>query len=201
MIIPVSKGRRGHPVVLPWDLAAEIPRLPAGAGVNALLSEHASRLTELTVASPDVCADLDTPDDLRRWLDREVRGSVPDGEPAVSPPLPIGPPEVKAAGSPRRITLEVRLFAMAKEQAGRPTVEVELPHGARVADLRAAIGHRLPALAPLLAKTMIAVDEEYAGDDHVLAPGSRIAVIPPVSGGSPSGDDTEFSFVCHRDRT
>jgi len=199
MVIPVAQGRRGHPIVLPWELAAEIPRLPTGAGVNALVSEHARRLTELTVASPDICADLDTPDDLRRWLDRESPDSVPSGEPAGSPSLSIGRPEDVAAGSPRRIKLEVRLFAMAKEQAGRTTVEVELPLGARVADLRAAIGHCLPALAPLLPKTMIAVDEEYAADDQVLAPGSRVAVIPPVSGGGPDGPGGRFPIACHTD--
>ena len=31
---------------------------------------------------------------------------------------------------------------------------------------------------------MIAVDEEYAGDDTPIPPGSRLAVIPPVSGGA-----------------
>ncbi len=197
MIIPVANGRRGHPIVLPWELAAEIPKLPAGAGVNALVSEHARRITELTVASPDVCADLDTPADLRRWLDRESPGPAPDREPAVSPSLPFGRPEDEAAGLPPRIKLEVRLFAMAKERAGRPTVAVELPLGASVADLRAAIGHRLPALAPFLSKTMIAVDEEYATDDQVLAPGSRVAVIPPVSGGSFDDASGRFPNVLH----
>ncbi len=62
---------------------------------------------------------------------------MPDREPAVSPSLPIGRPEDEAAGLPPRIKLEVRLFAMAKERAGRPTVAVELPLGASVADLRA----------------------------------------------------------------
>ena len=41
-----------------------------------------------------------------------------------------------------------------------------------------------PVLAPLLTTAMIAVDEEYAGDDTPIVPGSRLAVIPPVSGGA-----------------
>ncbi len=56
--------------------------------------------------------------------------------------------------------------------------------GSTVADLRAALGEHLPALAPLLPTVMIAVDEEYAGDDAPIPPGSRLAVIPPVSGGA-----------------
>jgi molybdenum cofactor cytidylyltransferase len=186
MIVPVSGARRGHPIVLPWDLAAEIPRLPSGAGVNALSQQHAGRLTELAVSIPDLGDDLDTPDDLSRWLERESRARSGDGQPGRGDPLLSGGEDDGSAGPPRRMTLEVRLFAMARERAGQTTIEVELPLGARVADLRAAIVHDLPLLAPLLPKTMIAVDEEYAADDRVLAPGSRIAVIPPVSGGSPS---------------
>jgi molybdenum cofactor cytidylyltransferase len=197
LIIPVARGRRGHPIFLPWGLAAEIPSLPPGAGVNLLVSTHASRLTELTVSSADICADLDTPADLRSWLARESQGSLSSGEPAIGPSPPsIGCPAEDAASSQPRITLEVRLFAMAKERAGgRTTIEVELPLGARVADLRAAIGHRLPALAPLLPKAMIAVDEEYASDDQALATGSRVAVIPPVSGGSSQGADGRLPVV------
>ncbi len=192
IIIPVSQGQRGHPIVLPWDLAAEIPRLPAGAGVNALVSEHGFRLTELTVSNADVCADIDTPEDLRRWLDRESQGPGSSSEPAGSRSAPIKPSAEETAGSLHTIKLEVRLFALAKERAGCTTVEIELPRGACVADLRAALGHRLPALAPLLPRTMIAVDEEYAADDWVLAPGSRVAVIPPVSGGSPIEQGDSF---------
>jgi len=184
MIVPVANQRRGHPIVLPWDLAAEILRLPSGTGVNALIERYASRLMELCVSSPDICDDLDTPDDLRRWLDRESPGSRPNGEPARDASLPAGGRNDEATGSPRRITLEVRLFAVARERAGRTTIEVDLPLGARVADLRAEIGQRVPGLAALLSRTMIAVDEEYAADDWVLTPGTRVAVIPPVSGGS-----------------
>ena len=35
---------------------------------------------------------------------------------------------------------------------------------------------------------MIAVDEEYADDDTPISPGSRLAVIPPVSGGAGVAD-------------
>jgi molybdopterin converting factor subunit 1 len=205
--------------------------------VNALLSERAGLVTELTVSNPDVCADLDTPDDLRRWLDGELLGAQtsvkrlaetpaprpdwhdrespgarssvksragtpaprPDGHDRESPGAhtcgesivdresPIEARSPHAANRARRIKLEIRLFAMAKERAGQTMVEVELPLGASVADLRAEIGNRVPALALLLPKTMIAVNEEYADDDQVLAAGSRVALIPPVSGGRPDG--------------
>lgn len=187
MIVPVAQERRGHPIVLPWSLAAEIPSLPAGTGVNALASAASRRLTELAVSSADVCADLNTPDDLNRWLKRESPSSVSSALPVASPGAAKGEPEYGSADSTRGITLEVRLFAVAKERVGRTTVVIELPLGACVADLRAEIGRRLPALAPLLPRTMIAVNEEYAADDQILESCARVAVIPPVSGGSTDG--------------
>ena len=81
--------------------------------------------------------------------------------------------------------VHVRLFALAKQRAGRSEVVVELPEPATVADLKRLLAETLPELAPLVSSLMIAVDSEYAGDDQVVAPGSEIAVIPPVSGGEP----------------
>ena len=74
----------------------------------------------------------------------------------------------------------VRLFAQLRERAGRSEVSLELPEGARVADAL----RELDDLADGLPLVM-AVNREYAGDDHVLAPGDELALIPPVSGGAP----------------
>ena len=46
-----------------------------------------------------------------------------------------------------------------------------------------AAGHRIPGLAAIAPRVMIAVDSEYADDDRELTPGASLAVIPPVSGG------------------
>ncbi len=78
----------------------------------------------------------------------------------------------------------VLLFALAKERAGGPTLTVDLAEGATVADLKAAIGRACPALGPLLPTLRIAIDSEYAPDDRPVPPGSELAAIPPVSGGS-----------------
>ncbi len=81
--------------------------------------------------------------------------------------------------------VHVRLFALAKQRAGRSEVVVELPEPATVADLKRSLVEALPELAPLASSLLIAVDSEYAGDDQVVGPGSEVAVIPPVSGGLP----------------
>jgi molybdenum cofactor cytidylyltransferase len=155
LVIPRYDGRRGHPIALPWTLALAVRCLPAGEGVNALVARHGESVVEIDLGNPAIVADLDTPDDLRRWQERQ------------------GP-----------LRVSVRLFALAKERAGRSELEVELAAGSKVADLRAELGKRLPALAPLLSIALIAVDEEYAGDDAPISPGSRLAVVPPVSGGA-----------------
>ena len=78
---------------------------------------------------------------------------------------------------------ELKLFAAAKEVVGQGLVEVELPDGATVADLRCWLGERHPALAPLLGSTTFAVDAQYATDATPLTDGADVACIPPVSGG------------------
>ena len=81
------------------------------------------------------------------------------------------------------MTVGVLLFAAARELAGTESIAVELLHRATVADLRAELARRIPALAGLLAKSALAVNHDFAEDDRVLVPADEVAVIPPVSGG------------------
>ncbi|HEV3164348.1 MAG TPA: nucleotidyltransferase family protein [Isosphaeraceae bacterium] len=67
IIVPAFETRRGHPVLIPWKLAREIPRLPTGKGINALLTAHADRVREIPITDPSITADLDTPEDYQRW--------------------------------------------------------------------------------------------------------------------------------------
>lgn len=77
----------------------------------------------------------------------------------------------------------VKLFAVAKERAGRESVEVAIAEGATVCDLRVALAAQHPPLAEILPRVRLAVNNEYARDELVLLPGAEVAVIPPVSGG------------------
>jgi molybdenum cofactor cytidylyltransferase len=192
IIIPCHNGRRGHPIVLPWAIAAQIHALPVGVGVNALVAEHGKSVVELETPSAEIVTDLDTPDDLRHWMQRqESRRGASDGSELQVSDAGFQIPDTRfqnaVHGVPRmspRFRVLVRLFALAKDRAGQREVEIELEHGSTVCDLRTALAESWPALAPLLTAAMIAVDEEYAGDDTPIQPGSRLAVIPPVSGGA-----------------
>jgi len=81
------------------------------------------------------------------------------------------------------VNVRVRLFAVAKQAAGRDCVHLELPENATIAELRTRLAVQIPQLSGLLGRMMFAVDAEYAHDDAVIPPGADVACIPPVSGG------------------
>jgi molybdopterin converting factor subunit 1 len=79
--------------------------------------------------------------------------------------------------------MKVRLFARARDLAGADVLDVELPTGATVRELRQRIGVQCPRLAGLLERCAVAVDNEFAEDGLTLPLGAEIALLPPVSGG------------------
>lgn len=83
------------------------------------------------------------------------------------------------------VRINLKLFAVARQRAGSDSVSVLLPDPARVSDLRGALAEQVPSLAGLSTSLLIAIDSEYARDDTLIPPGSEVAAIPPVSGGSP----------------
>jgi molybdopterin synthase catalytic subunit/molybdopterin converting factor small subunit len=75
------------------------------------------------------------------------------------------------------MVVTVRLFAGLRERAGRDRVEVELPDGAVVSDLLAAMD-----LAPR--SCVVAINREYADAGQPVSAGDEVALVPPVSGGA-----------------
>jgi molybdopterin converting factor small subunit len=80
----------------------------------------------------------------------------------------------------------VRLFARARDLAGRGAVSLDLPEGASVADLRKHLAARCPALAGLLERSALAVNDEFAEDGLLIPVGAEVGLLPPVSGGDGS---------------
>jgi molybdopterin synthase catalytic subunit len=78
--------------------------------------------------------------------------------------------------------VSVRLFAGLRERAGGERVEVELPEGAVVRDLLAAMGSTpVGALEP--GQCVVAINREYAEAWAPVRAGDEVALVPPVSGG------------------
>ena len=80
------------------------------------------------------------------------------------------------------MTVSVLLFARYREAAGAPSIEVEVPVNATLADVWAQVRVRIPSLrsdeSPLFS-----CDRAYARRDRVLTGREEIALFPPVSGG------------------
>jgi MoaE-MoaD fusion protein len=82
----------------------------------------------------------------------------------------------------RHMRVSVRLFAGLRERAGGDRVEVELPEGALVRDLLAAMASTpVGALAP--GQCVVALNREYADASAPVRAEDEIALVPPVSGG------------------
>jgi molybdopterin converting factor subunit 1 len=79
----------------------------------------------------------------------------------------------------RRMRVVVKLFAGLRERAGTGERALELPDGARTADVWPELG-----LGEEPGGLLYAVNREYAEADLPLADGDEVALIPPVSGGA-----------------
>ena len=79
--------------------------------------------------------------------------------------------------------VHVHLFARARDLAGTDRLELELPAGATVGDLRRQLAQAHAPLAGLLAHSALAVQQEFAADSLRLSDNAEVALLPPVSGG------------------
>ena len=80
--------------------------------------------------------------------------------------------------------VSVRLFAGLKDLVGSRDIEMELSDGATVGDLRQQLSAQYPAVTPFLPTLVCAVEDEYVTEEHRLAEGADVSIIPPVSGGA-----------------
>ena len=80
------------------------------------------------------------------------------------------------------MTVQVRLFASMAQQARTGMLTLDLPGSSPVSAVKAELCRRHPKMI-WPAGTMLAVNQEYAGESTVLSAGDEVAIIPPVSGG------------------
>ena len=77
--------------------------------------------------------------------------------------------------------VNVIAFGIAREIFGASSITLELAESS-VADLKTGLEKSFPKLKAL-ASYLVAVNNEYAGDDLLLDIRDEVAIIPPVSGG------------------
>jgi molybdopterin synthase catalytic subunit/molybdopterin converting factor small subunit len=86
------------------------------------------------------------------------------------------------------MTARLRCFAGLRDDLGSDIVEIEVPEGATVADLKRLLEARWPRLSGRLGSVRIAADFEFLDESATLPAGAELALIPPVSGGAPGAD-------------
>ena len=80
-------------------------------------------------------------------------------------------------------TINLLLFAAAREIAGHDAVELPFCAGMTIGGILSELLNHHPQLEPLAASLLWAVNNEYAASDRVLFQHDTIACFPPVSGG------------------
>ena len=75
------------------------------------------------------------------------------------------------------------LFASVAEAVGTRRLSVAGEPGDNVGRIRDRLVADYPQLSRFVPNLVYAVNEEYAGEDTPVGPGSTLALIPPVSGG------------------
>lgn len=87
-----------------------------------------------------------------------------------------------------RITVEIELFG-AFRQLAEESCHLELPHGASLRDVRAALKEAIARNHPeftqknLFDVSALADETAILRNDHVLLQDTKLAIIPPISGG------------------
>jgi molybdopterin converting factor small subunit len=79
--------------------------------------------------------------------------------------------------------IAVQLFARARDLAGCGVVNLDLPDGSTVGDVRKRLAGVCPALSGLIERSALAVNNDFADDSLTLPHEAEVALLPPVSGG------------------
>ena len=69
LVIGANDGRRGHPIIFPWSLRADVMGLHNG--LCELTQIHADRVRLVETTDPGVTRDVNSPDDYERLRSAE----------------------------------------------------------------------------------------------------------------------------------
>jgi molybdopterin converting factor subunit 1 len=81
------------------------------------------------------------------------------------------------------ITVEVKIFAMARDLVGLNETVLSLPAGSPAGAVIDALVKGYPQLGAWKEHLRLAVNREYVSARHILRDRDEVAIIPPVSGG------------------
>src|SRR6185503_19554329 len=80
--------------------------------------------------------------------------------------------------------IQVLYFAVFRERLGTSEEGLEVADGTTVGAAITALAAKHAPIGQLRGRFRVAVNQDFVDDDHVLANGDELALIPPVAGGS-----------------
>ncbi|MDA0684959.1 MAG: MoaD/ThiS family protein [Bacteroidetes bacterium] len=81
------------------------------------------------------------------------------------------------------MTISVRVFAMLREALGASMIHVEVPENCSTRMLVDLLVKAFPSIEPVHNVIRVAVNDEWASWDTLIAAGDDVALLTPVSGG------------------
>ncbi len=74
-------------------------------------------------------------------------------------------------------------FATLRDRAGVKSIEMQIPPQTNIADFKALLIEKYPALDTLMKHTLVSINHEYVFDETIIPESAEVALFPPVSGG------------------
>ncbi|MBD1389596.1 MoaD/ThiS family protein [Neiella sp. HB171785] len=83
------------------------------------------------------------------------------------------------------MTLSILVFASLREQLGRGQISLAIDLPCDVATLKQGLAKQYPVIATAERNgaLLVAVNQQMAGDEAMVAVGDEVALFPPVTGG------------------
>jgi molybdopterin synthase catalytic subunit len=81
--------------------------------------------------------------------------------------------------------VQVLFFGQLKDLTGRPGESLPLADHATLQDVLAHYSEKYPSIHKLARSLALSINQEYAAHDAALHDGDEVALLPPVSGGTP----------------
>jgi molybdopterin converting factor subunit 1 len=79
--------------------------------------------------------------------------------------------------------IKLLFFATLRDRAGTRSLELDIPAGMTVKELKDKLSGDYPNLKDSMRSVLVAVNHEYVFDEAVVPEGAEVALFPPVSGG------------------
>jgi molybdopterin converting factor subunit 1 len=84
---------------------------------------------------------------------------------------------------PQTIKLNLLFFATIRDHMGARQLDLEMPLGTGVAELKQELVARIPEAAPAIDNALVSINREYAFGEEPIPDGAEVAFFPHVSGG------------------